>query len=99
MLIKLKFCRQILVKAQIESFTKIRPVAAALFHADGRTDGRTGVTMLTVAFCKLPDLASKAHLTGYTMGYAVAQSDEALPYKLEGRGFDSPRCHLNFSLT
>ena len=32
-------------------------------------------------------------------GYAVAQLVEALRYKQEGRGFDSRRCHWNFSLT
>jgi hypothetical protein len=32
-------------------------------------------------------------------GHAVAQSIEALRYKSEGRGFDSRRCHRNFSLT
>ena len=32
-------------------------------------------------------------------GYAVAQLVEALRYRTEGRGFDSPLCHLNFSLT
>jgi hypothetical protein len=31
--------------------------------------------------------------------HAVAQLVEALRYKLEGRGFDSRRCHWNFSLT
>ena len=31
--------------------------------------------------------------------YAVAQLDEALRYKPEGRGFDSRWCHWNFSLT
>ena len=30
---------------------------------------------------------------------AVAQLVEALPYKPEGRGFDSRWCHWNFSLT
>jgi len=30
---------------------------------------------------------------------AVAQLVEALRYKPEGRGFDSRRCHWNFSLT
>jgi len=32
-------------------------------------------------------------------GHAVAQLVEALPYKPEGRGFDSRWCHRNFSLT
>jgi hypothetical protein len=31
--------------------------------------------------------------------HAVAQSIQALRYKPEGRGFDSPWCHWNFSLT
>jgi len=31
--------------------------------------------------------------------HAVAQFVEALPYKPEGRGFDSRWCHWNFSLT
>ena len=31
--------------------------------------------------------------------HAVAQLDEALRYKPEGRGFDSRWCHCNFSLT
>jgi hypothetical protein len=31
--------------------------------------------------------------------HAVAQLAEALRYKSESRGFDSRRCHLNFSLT
>ena len=34
-----------------------------------------------------------------TLGHAVVQLVEALPYKLEGRGFDSWWCHWNFSLT
>jgi hypothetical protein len=33
------------------------------------------------------------------LGYAVAQSVEALCYKPQGRGFDSLCCHWNFSLT
>ena len=32
-------------------------------------------------------------------GHAVAQSVEALRYKPEGHGFDSRRCHWNFSMT
>ena len=34
----------------------------------------------------------------HTKGHAVVQLVEALRYKLEGRGFDSPWCHWNFSL-
>jgi len=34
---------------QIPNFMKIRPVAAELFHADGRTDGHTHMTELIVA--------------------------------------------------
>ena len=32
-------------------------------------------------------------------GHAVAQLVEALPYKSEGRGYDSRWCHWNFLLT
>jgi hypothetical protein len=32
-------------------------------------------------------------------GHAVVQLVEALHYKLGGHGFDSRRCHWNFSLT
>jgi hypothetical protein len=34
----------------VSNFMKIRPVGAELFHADGRTDGRTEMTKLIVAF-------------------------------------------------
>ena len=37
--------------------------------------------------------------TNLIEGHAVAQLVEALRYKREGRGFDSRRCHRNFSLT
>ena len=33
------------------------------------------------------------------LGYAVAQLVETLCYKPEGRGFDTPWFHWNFSLT
>jgi hypothetical protein len=33
---------------------KIRPVGAELFNADRRTNGRTDMTMLTVAFRNFP---------------------------------------------
>jgi len=35
---------------QISVFMKILPVGAELFHADGRTDRRTDMTKLIVAF-------------------------------------------------
>jgi hypothetical protein len=34
---------------------KIRRVGAELFHADGRTDGRTDTTKLMVAFRNFPN--------------------------------------------
>ena len=37
--------------------------------------------------------------TQRTGGHAVAHLDQAVRYKLEGRGFDSRLCHRNFSLT
>jgi len=39
-LMDLYFPRQIFKNTQISNFTKIRPVGAELFHADGQTDGR-----------------------------------------------------------
>jgi hypothetical protein len=35
----------------------------------------------------------------YTLGYAVAQLNEALRYKPEGRGLDFRSGNLDFSLT
>jgi len=37
---------------QISNIMKIRPVGAELFHVDGRTDGRSDMTKLIVAFRK-----------------------------------------------
>ena len=45
----------------IPNFTKIRPVWAELFQADGRTDIRTGMTNLTVAFHNFANAPQKAH--------------------------------------
>jgi hypothetical protein len=45
-LVKLEFSQQILGKRSIPNFTKIRPVGADLFYADGRTD----MTKLIVVF-------------------------------------------------
>ena len=42
---------------------------------------------------------SKRHLGGGAEGHAVAQLFEAVRFKPKGRGFDSPWCHWNFSLT
>jgi hypothetical protein len=42
----------------ISNFMKIRPMEAELFHEDARTDGRTDMTKLTVAFRKFEN-ASK----------------------------------------
>jgi len=39
-LIKLQFPDRFSENAQVSNFTKIRPVAAQLFHTDVRTDGR-----------------------------------------------------------
>ena len=38
---------------------KIRPVGAELFHADGRMDGRTDMTKLTVAFRNFANVPKK----------------------------------------
>ena len=49
-LIKLEFSRQIFEKYSNIKFMTIHPVGAEMFHADGRTDGRTDMTKLIVAF-------------------------------------------------
>ena len=41
---------------------KIRPVGVELFHADDRTDGRTDVTKLIVAFCNFVNAPKKKRL-------------------------------------
>jgi len=44
---------------QISAFIKIHPAGAELFHVDGRTDGRTDMTKLIVAFrnfAKAPEI-------------------------------------------
>ena len=47
---KLEFSQQILKNTQRLNFMKIRPVGAELFNADGRADGQTEMTKITVAF-------------------------------------------------
>jgi hypothetical protein len=51
---------------QIHS-VKIRPVGAELFHADGRTDGRTDATKLRVVFRNFGN-APCAHVEGMWVG-------------------------------
>jgi len=48
---ELNLLDRFLKNTQISNFMKIRPVAAELFHANGRTDGQTDVTKPVVAFC------------------------------------------------
>ena len=48
-------------KAQISNFIKIRPVAAELFHMDGRTDGETDMTKLIIAFCNVANALKIVH--------------------------------------
>jgi len=51
--------RQVPKSAQISSSVKIRPVGAELFHASGRTDGRTDMTRQVVAF---PNFSSRINI-------------------------------------
>ena len=52
---------------EISSLMKIRLVGAELFHADGRTDGRTAMTKIRVAFRNFPKAPKKLRFfpTGY----------------------------------
>jgi len=43
-------------------FMKIRPVGAQLFHVDGQTDRKTGMTKLIVAFRKFSSVSTKGRL-------------------------------------
>jgi len=53
---------------QVSNFTKIRPVGAELFHADGRTDGQTNMKKLAVAFHNVEKAPkSQNHLQQHTM--------------------------------
>jgi hypothetical protein len=52
---KLEHSRRIFEKYSNINFTQIRPVRAALFHADKWTDGRTDMMKLIVAFLNIVD--------------------------------------------
>jgi len=45
--------------SQISNFMKTRPVGAELFHADGRTDRRTGMSKPIVDFLNIMKLPTK----------------------------------------
>ena len=110
---KVNFLDRFSKNTQISNLMKVRPVAAELFHADGRTDN---MTMLMVAFrsfvksCPdisiffLPKICEHSFSSSYSIEthrgtLLVVQLVEALRYKWEGCGFDSRWCHWNFSLT
>ena len=62
---KLEFSRKILEKNnQMSNFMKIRPVAAELFHADGRTDK----AQLTVAFRNFANVPKMARIVNIYRG-------------------------------
>jgi hypothetical protein len=62
-LMKLELSRQSLKKnIQISKFMKISPVGAELLHAEGRTDGRTDMTKLRVAFRNFANASKKGDL-------------------------------------
>jgi hypothetical protein len=62
-LIKQEFCLQVSKNIEIQSFMRIGPMGAALFHADRRTDWRTEVkkdmTKQTAAFRNLANAPEK----------------------------------------
>jgi len=66
---RLEFSRQSFGKNnQIQNFLTICPMGAELFHAGGRTDGRTDTMMLIVAlrnFAKAPKIGICLYLGSY----------------------------------
>ena len=68
------------------NLTRTGPGSNEAFAMRGRRDrSNTEINLYYIYVC--------------VQGHAVAQLDEALRYKSEGRGFDSRWCHWNFSLT
>ena len=64
--IRVRFCLNFLdgfaKSTAISNFIKMRPVGAELFHEDWRTDGRTNVTKLVVAFRNFANLRFPTYL-------------------------------------
>jgi len=54
---------------------------------------------LKISFIIIANLQIFADKLCKNLGHAIAQLVEALYYKPEGRGFGSPWCYWNFSLT
>jgi len=74
---KLEFSRQILKNPQISNLMKIRPVGAELFLAGERTDRRTDMTKLRVAFRSFAN-APKSCGKSSTPYYAQLQAVQVL---------------------
>ena len=55
----MSFLNRFSKNVQISNFIKIRPVGAELIHADRRTDGRTDMAKLIVAFRNFADTLKK----------------------------------------
>jgi hypothetical protein len=57
----------------MSSFVKIRPMGAELFHADRRTDGRTDMTKLIVAFHSFASRPKMVYFQPLTNGVTCKQ--------------------------
>jgi hypothetical protein len=77
----LNFLDRFSKKNQISNFTKIRPVEAELFHADGRTD----MTKLIVAFPYFANAPKTAPYSTVALFIAVAVEARNWPLKKTSR--------------
>jgi len=57
----LNFVDIVLKNTQLSNIMKIRPVGAELLHADRRSDERTDMTKLIVAFCNFANTPIKVN--------------------------------------
>jgi len=71
------FSDRFLENTEISNFMKIRPVGAELFHADGRTNRRTGMAKLIVVFRNFAN-APKTYLF-YIRTKCVPRSEHSTP--------------------